>query len=303
MTTRRSHFYGAFWYRLHIFAVRRLPAWVIRVLLPFFATLVFVLGGSMRRAIARNLDAALGRVGPWRRWRRVWRNMTTWAWCATERYESLSGHRPVICEVPEGLETWREILDRGDGFILATAHLGHWESGSLFPAGEHGRRVVHVVREEEMEPEAQRVFEEFLSQTDDTTYKVHFAHRNPTLGQKLLVALRRGEVVALQADRPATGGRSIEVELFGRPFAVPIGPMMMARAAGAPILPAFLYRVGRSRAMPVFRPPIWVEPTDDREGDLRRAAQALVAEVEAAILRDPMQWFCVRDLWPKEEAA
>lgn len=117
-------------------------------------------------------------------------------------------------------------------------------------------------------------------------------------GMELLDALWRGEIVAVQGDRPRAGGRSIDATLFGRPFPLPPGPAALARTADAPLLPVFVVREGRRRYRVVFRPPIRAPRTDDRAADLTATMRRVAAEIEWAIRRAPHQWFCFRRLWP-----
>jgi KDO2-lipid IV(A) lauroyltransferase len=121
---------------------------------------------------------------------------------------------------------------------------------------------------------------------------VHFAGEDAALGFLLLRAVREGAVVALQGDRPRADGRTVAVSLFGRPFDVPAGPLVLARSAPAPLLPVFVLREGVGRDRVCFRAPIPVE-------DVEAAAQGLAREIEWAIRREPHQWFCWRRLWPR----
>jgi lauroyl/myristoyl acyltransferase len=118
-----------------------------------------------------------------------------------------------------------------------------------------------------------------------------------SLGLDLLAALRRGQVVALQGDRPRAGGRTVMARLFGRPLALPEGPMILARAAGTALVPTFSFREGRRRYRVVLRPPIRVSRDSPRAKASADAAQALARELEWAIAREPYQWFCLRRLW------
>ena len=86
--------------------------------------------------------------------------------------------------------------------------------------------------------------------------------------------------------------------MFGRPFQLPPGPAALARTAGAPLLPVFVFRTGRRRYRVVFRPPIQPPRTDDPAADLAVAMRRVAAEVEGAIRRAPHQWYCFRRLWP-----
>jgi lauroyl/myristoyl acyltransferase len=289
------HVTGVFWFRIHQFGVSILPNWGLRVVLNVFTAFFWIALRKIRAAIAANLEAVLGPCGWWERQRRIHRTFHTFAWCLSERYERLSTNRVFSIEV-EGLEAWRTSAGCAGGSILLTAHIGAWEVGSMLPSSRDERRV-HVVREREIDPRAQRFIEGLIRDCGGELYTTHFADE-PQLGMDLLDALRRGEVVALQGDRPRAGGRTVEVELLGRPFALPVGPAALARAAGVPIVPVFVLREGRLRYRCILRPAIHVEQSGDRQGDLREALARFTADLEEVIRRQPHQWFCFRRLWP-----
>jgi predicted LPLAT superfamily acyltransferase len=300
------YFSGASWYRVHHWAARRLPECAIRLLVPLFAAAFFCFLGGVRRALAANgraLADASGRGAPgWLASRLyAYRTVLNHAWCMTETYEGLAGKAAPADPVVEGLEHW-DALDRRQGLVLVTAHVGHWEVGSHL-AGRQGARTVNVVREPELDPAAQEFVSGLLGAAGDERYRVHFASAgDPALGARLLAALRRGEVVALQGDRPRQGGRAIEVELLGRRYPIPLGPLALARTAGVPILPVFALRTGRRRSTLIFRPPIRFAGSPDRNGELAAAATRLAADLERVLLRAPDQWFCFREVWPAEAA-
>ena len=83
----------------------------------------------------------------------------------------------------------------------------------------------------------------------------HFASDDPRLGMALAEALRRGEIVALQGDRPRMNGRTHTAQLFGRPMPLPVGPQSLARATGAALVPVFSFREGPYNYRVVVRPP------------------------------------------------
>jgi lauroyl/myristoyl acyltransferase len=295
------YFSGATWYRVHHWAAARLPEWAIRAALPVIAGCFFLFLGGVRRALAAN-GAALrsatagGRMGWLAARRHAFRTLANHAWCMTETQEALAGRARAPEAEVEGLEHW-EGLDPAEGLVLVTAHVGHWEVGSRL-AATTGARTVHVVREPELDPQAQAVLSELLAKVSDQHYQVHFARADdPTLGARLLGALRRGEIVARQADRPRQGGRTIEVELLGKPYALPLGPLALARSAGVPVLPVFALRTGRRRSTLVFRPPIRMSGEGDRSVELQTAARRLASDLGAVLVRAPEQWFCFRDVW------
>jgi lauroyl/myristoyl acyltransferase len=288
------HITGVFWFRLHRFGVTILPAPALGVVIAFFAAFFWVTLRKIRAAVASNLEAVLGPCGWWQRQRRIHRTFLTFAWCLSERYERLSTDRTFTVEA-EGGEGWRELMGSGRGFILVTAHIGAWEVGSMLPASREGRRI-HVVREAETDPRAQQFIEGLIRSCGGELYTTHFA-ADAKLGMDLLDALRCNEIVALQGDRPRAGGRTVEVRLFGRPYSLPLGTAALARAAGVPIVPVFVFREGRLRYRCVIRPAIPVVESADRQRDLREALERFAADLEAAIQQEPHQWFCFRQLW------
>ncbi len=290
----RFHVTGVFWYTFPFWASTRVPPWVMRVSVLVFTAFFFCALGRIRKAVWRNLEPVLGPAGVWTRNRRSLCTLYQFASCLNERYVRISHPERLRC-VLEGEEHWRQVLESGTGAILVTAHIGAWESASSFGASAAGRRV-HVVREKESNPEAQAFMHRMLSGGRED-YITHFAGDDMSLGIVLAEALKRGDIVALQGDRPRSGGRSLDTALFGRRMSLPVGPAALARAAGVPIVPVFNFREGPLLIRSVVRPAIQVSQTSNREADIAAAIGELAAHIEWAIRSRPYQWFCFRQLW------
>jgi KDO2-lipid IV(A) lauroyltransferase len=290
------HVTGIFWYRFHGWIIRSTPEPLLGVVAVFFALFFTVCLRNIGAAITSNLEAVLGPCGWWERQCRIYRTVWSFGWCLNERHERLTTERPFQVEA-EAIEFWNEAAQPGQGLVLVTAHLGNYEVGSMLPAQLRDRQV-HLVREPEADEQAQGFLQEVLAGFTQSGYTMHFQSDDPLQGIELLDALRRGEIVAVQGDRPRMGSRSIDATLFGRPFPLPPGPAALARIAGVPLLPVFVFREGRRRYRVVFRPSIRPPRTGDRAADLETAMRRVAAEVEWAIRRAPYQWFCFRRLWP-----
>jgi lauroyl/myristoyl acyltransferase len=288
------HVTGVFWYRFHRWGASKLPEWLASPLILVFTTLFFLTIFNIRRAIGGNLAVVLGPCGWLERQRRIFRTMHAFAWCLTERYEHLATDR-AFDVVPENREHWESAAARG-GVVMVTAHMGNYEVGSMFPASKDDRHV-HLVREKEVDPRAQEFVKNAVAAVEGSNYGMLFQSDDPLQGMQLLEALRRGEVVAMQVDRPRAGGKSIPATLFGHPFPLPAGPFGLARTAGVQMVPAFAIREGRRKYRAFFRPPITVPRTADRAADLAEAARRAAADIEWAVRRAPYQWFVFRKLW------
>jgi len=265
---------GAFWYRLHFRLARLLPLWASDVLFAFLFPFFFLCLRRYRRIAAENLRVVMGPQGFWKRHWGVWLTVYCYARMLVERYERLAKKKAFQSRFIN-LDAWNRM---GGGFVMVTAHVGNWEAGATVPATIR-ERDVHLVREPELDPKAQEFFSKILK--DPPGFTTHFASGDPGLGFELLRALREGAVVALQGDRPREGGRTVTVEFFGHRIEFPAGPAALARAAGVPMVPVFVFREGRHKYRVVIREPI-VEPD----------MQAVANEVEWAIREEPHQWFC-----------
>ena len=185
----------------------------------------------------------------------------------------------------DGLERLEAAAQGGRGMVLLTAHLGNWElAGRLL--GLSSPRPTYVVVAAEVDPAVQR----FLR---GGPAPVRFVTRtHPTASLTLLAALRRDEVVAMQGDRALGTRGDAAVDFFGAPALFPVGPFLLARAAGAPVVPAFC-ALGRDRRYTISVG----EPLRVEAGRERDALARWVASLEAAVRRHPEQWFNFFDVW------
>jgi KDO2-lipid IV(A) lauroyltransferase len=283
-----------FWYRLHYLGASMLPPWLLRLFMIPFTLFFLVTMGRIRRAIIANLEPVLGPVGRIAGWRRAYRTMRSFAECQSDRYRRAAVPDQAHLAI-EGEEHWDAATGGRRGAVLVTAHIGAWDLGAQLGASE-GKRRIHVVREEEIDPRAQAFIRDIAGRGGDD-FVTHFARDDMRLSLLLREALTHGDIVALQGDRPRSGSRVVDTTLFGQPMALPAGPAVLARAAGVAIVPVFNFRVGLLRTRTVVRPPIRVGNTGNREDDVASAMRQVAVEIEWAIREQPHQWFCFRQLW------
>ena len=187
----------------------------------------------------------------------------------------------------------RALVAEGSGRIVLTAHLGQWDVGLRHLAGIGV--PVHVVMQE---TEARDVARHAGEIREAAAVQVHQSGSSHMLGLELALALRRGHVVALQGDRPL-GEHDHPTTVFGAPLSLPTGPLRLARATGAPILPVFTVFVGdralRIECGEVIRVPKGRGPLSAAE--LETGMAQIGRALEEAIARHPDQWFCFSDAW------
>ena len=185
----------------------------------------------------------------------------------------------------EGMGGLEKAARAGRGLVVLTAHLGNWELAGRMLARD-GARPMHIVVAAEADPAVER----FLR---GGAAPVRFVTRTaPTASLSLLSALRRGEIVAMQGDRALGTRGDVLQPFFGAPAPFPLGPFVLARAAGAPVVPAFCLLDADRRYRIVVGMPSLVEP-----GGEAAALGRWVAVLEVMVRRHPSQWFNFYDRW------
>lgn len=220
----------------------------------------------------------------------------TFSRCFTETME-FYGPRPGRFEIDTPAEqAVAEVLERGRGAILVTAHLGNWDvsARALSAFGQ----PVNLVMGREINETAQEYTRHMREQAG---VRVILSHSSVFSAFNMIRALRRNELLAIQFDRgamgPAAPAGAKAVPFFGAPALFQSGPFHLARLSGAPVLPAFTLRRGRRHYAIVVGKPRYV--SREIPGDTERALAETVTLLEDTIRRHPDQWFQFEPFWPE----
>lgn len=241
-----------------------------------------------RRAVEGNLARVLGAAASGRLDQAVEETFERFAMCVADLL-TLNRQAPERLERAlvsvEGDGHVQEALAGGRGAIVLTAHLGNWELGGRLMARRHGRPT-HVVASAEQDEALERYLRPPAAGVSFVT------RRSATAALPVWAALRRNEVVAMQVDR-ATGGRGdAAAPFFGALAPFPLGPFLLARASGAPVVPAFCPMTDDGRYRVVVEAPVQVD-----RGQEQAALETVVRALERAVARHPTQWFNFYDVW------
>ena len=273
----------------------RLPGFVLIPLHHLTSLLFFACMTQERSAARKNLVRITGKTGlgnlglTYRLFYNFSRFMV--AYTEIRDLEIERFRRRIVAGDSEAL--MRDLIREERGLIIATAHLGHWDLGlKLLQVLD---RPVHAVMLSQDPAEVTRYADEARQ---NPNLRVHQTGSTPMLAVELMLALKRGEIVAIQADRPV-GEHVMSVSLFGAPALLPSGPVELAMATGAPILPVFIL-LDRSRHYRILTlEPMRFERTEgDTAGESMQAAMSRIAAMlESVIARYPDQWFNFYDVW------
>ena len=176
---------------------------------------------------------------------------------------------------------------RGKGVIIASAHLGPVSvCGQIFAAAGY---PVTLPIERESGELAHAVNRARMAMG------IRFVETDSALGVHRV--LRRGELLAILADRAVTGV-GVRVPFFGRDALLPSAHVALALRTGAALIPAFARRDGR-RVLAQILPELVLRRTGDRDADVRDGVTAFARLLEAHVRQSPEQWSVFEPFWER----
>jgi len=187
---------------------------------------------------------------------------------------------------------WAENIGapRDTGGLILSGHFGNWEL-LVFAHGMRGFPVSMVHR-----AIANPLVDRWLN-TLRARAGTRLVRKRHAAGG-VLKALHDRELLVLPFDQNSTRGLGVFVDFFGKSASTNSGIARLALRSGAPIVPVFIVREGRSARHRVHVLPItYVRRTGDLESDVTRITQELSDLFEGMVRRYPEQWLWVHKRW------
>ena len=188
----------------------------------------------------------------------------------------------------EGQEHYEAAFARGKGVILITGHYGNWEM--MGPRLARAGYQVSAVSRTADDPGLEHMIESIRTRCGLLQIPRRQAARQG------LAALRRNEILAILIDQNAAEG-GVFVPFFGYPASTATGPAVFALKTGAALLPTFCVREADGTHRMIARPPIYPEPTGDREADVLRLTAEVTRSIEQQIRERPELWSWLHNRW------
>ncbi len=191
----------------------------------------------------------------------------------------------------KGIEYLNEVLKKGKGGIVVSAHLGNWEmGGAVLPMLGFPLSVVALAHKD---PRVNALFnaqrEAFGAMVIQTDVAV----------RRVVEHLHQNRLVAILADRDF-GNRGLIMDFWGRKTMIPKGAAFFSLKTGVPIVPVFFIRTEQDRFKIDIYPPI--EPPVLQEGKITdKLAEDYIRQyltiIEDEIRKNPSQWLLFREFW------
>ena len=279
-------------YKVGEFFARILPYRLSYILVMFVCEMHFYFSQADRQAVENNLKVVLETEDvPARQVREVFRNFGKYL---LEFFTMTRRLRPSFIQSNvhiKNIEYLNEVLQKGKGGIIVSAHLGNWEmGGAILPLLGFPLSVVALAHKD---PRVNALFnarrEAFGAMVIQTDVAV----------RRVVEHLQRNRLVAILADRDF-GTRGVLMDFLGRQTMVPKGAAFFSLKTGAPIIPIFFLRTGDGHFEIKIHPPI--DPPHLEDGKITdhtatEYIQKYLTAIEYEIRRNSSQWLLFREFW------
>lgn len=194
----------------------------------------------------------------------------------------------------------REHLDQcesGDiGFLVLMAHYGNWEILGLYHGFLNTTQHYAVARRLD-NPYLEKFFMDMR-----TTSGNRILHKDTSLIRIVRALKERGSITVLMDQNG--GDDALYVDFFGKKASTARSLAALSYSTGAPILPIFSEPIGKGQYKIIYKPPLKLEKTGDKEADIFRWTQECEKVLEDVIRNHPEPWMWFHRRWksrPPEE--
>ncbi len=225
----------------------------------------------------------------------TFRHFVSFARCIGYRIAAWTGQITLDDVTYTGREAFIELIDKGQGALLVTAHLGCLEVCRALARLRNIRLnvLVHTTHAEQFNRVMRSV------NPDQNVELIEISELDPSIAIRLRHKLAAGELIVITGDRvPPSGNRFGTADFLGRQARFPQGPFILAALLKCPVYTLICLSEGA-------RFHVYLEHMCDsvqlnrnsREADLQSYVGQFAQRLERYCLRAPLQWFNFYPFW------
>ncbi len=266
-----------------------------RPILYGIALYFFLLAPVERRASAAYLQRITGRrPGPLQ----VYRHIFTYSTVIMDRLFFLADRAEALELKLHGVEAFDTLARSGQGFVLASGHLGSFEALRVLAVSQQ-KLPLKILMFMENARQLNALFQEINPEIWDSVIPLG----SPGAMLEVKEWIEKGGIVGILADRITQGDKLTRIEFLGAEAEFPLGPWLLAGVMKVPVMLCFALYRGRGEYDVHFE--LLSDSADPGRGDRNAAAAALArayaARLEAYCRMAPYNWFNFFDFWAESE--
>lgn len=193
-----------------------------------------------------------------------------------------------------GAENIINTLAMGKGAIVFLPHFGNWELLSLV----YGALIPNQAKAIAFPLKFKRLNTYIWNIREHLGLKI--IPRSNAI-RATMQALKKNEAVGFFSDQNA-GDQGVFIDFFGKPASTARAPVALALKSGTPILFSLDIRQPDDTHHVHISPPFYLEPTEDKESDIKTYTTLLMKQLEDYMLKYPEQWLWIHNRWKTQPA-
>jgi KDO2-lipid IV(A) lauroyltransferase len=197
------------------------------------------------------------------------------------------------CLLVEGEEHVQNVLRKGKGALLFSAHFGNWE---LAPAFLSSLGKLHVVARALDNPRLEKELMHIRTRLGSRV-----VYKNQAVRQ-ILRALRANEMVAILIDQNVLRNQAVFVDFFGRPAATTPSLATFFLKAEAPLIPVFCFPTSDWKYHLKILEPLDISTTGREQEDVLKITQICTNIIQDQVRQKPNYWFWFHNRWKTRPA-
>ncbi len=227
------------------------------------------------------------------KWWLTYKHFYSFGQTLLDRVAIIAGNAARYAFVFEGQHHLETALAKGKGVLILGAHFGNWQAAAHLLGSLNA--PVHIVAYDNEVAPVNQLFAEALQKKLFSVISLDHA----AASLEIMAALKRGEIVAMHADRSLGDKHSLRLNFLGAPANFPSGPYAVAALSGAPLIHTFaVRRQVRSYHFYAYPPQhLAFGSRRDRPQQLAQWAALFVQRLETHLKNHPLQWYNFYDFW------
>lgn len=291
---RRPERSNMFWLRVMTWISLTLGRGAGRLVLRLIACYFLLFAPSARNASREYLRRALRRRPTWLD---CYRHFLSFASTIHDRVYLINDRHDLFDVTVVGEDVIKQSVAGGQGALLLGAHVGSFELLRAVGREHGGMRVAMVMYEENA-----RKINRALAAINPNAQAdiIALGHLDSMLAVRDRLA--EGALVGLLGDRTLGAEPTQTVRFFGKPAALPTGPMQMAAVLRRPIVFMVGLYLGGNRYEVRFErlADFSAVAPGEREACVREAIDRYANRLEHHCRRAPYNWFNFHDFWRRD---
>ncbi len=267
--------------------LRFLPMWLLYGIMALVLPFYMIFGKGFRATFVYYRNAF--HSGCFKSCLYVYKNYFQFGQVVLDRFAYYAGKKFRI--TVDGMELFREMERRPEGFVTFSAHVGNYEMAGYALATELKTMNALVYAQE-----SEVVMNNRKSQFD--SHRIRMVPVAPDMSHlfALNAALDEGNIVSVPVDRIYGSQKCAEIPFFGRMAKFPLGGFALAAQKGVDALSIFVMKESYC-AYHVYVQPVGYDKAAPRQERAMQLGRNYVAQLERILKIYPTQWYNYFDLW------